>query len=87
MAAKTKKTTEVAADRTERQKALDMALAQIEKQYGKGADRGRRARQNIHRCARRRRQGVEDRTRKRRLREACRIRAFVLPREDNGRNK
>ena len=37
MAAKTKKTTEVAADRTERQKALDMALAQIEKQYGKGS--------------------------------------------------
>ncbi len=39
MAAKTKKTTDIpaAADRTERQKALDMALAQIEKQYGKGS--------------------------------------------------
>ena len=37
MAAKTKKNAEVAADRTERQKALDMALAQIEKQYGKGS--------------------------------------------------
>ncbi len=37
MAAKTKKTTEVNTDRTERQKALDMALAQIEKQYGKGS--------------------------------------------------
>ena len=38
MAAKTKKTTDtVAPDRSERQKALDMALAQIEKQYGKGS--------------------------------------------------
>ena len=37
MAAKSKKTTEVNTDRTERQKALDMALAQIEKQYGKGS--------------------------------------------------
>ncbi len=37
MAAKTKKTAEVATDRSERQKALDMALAQIEKQYGKGS--------------------------------------------------
>ena len=38
MAAKSKKSAEpVAADRTERQKALDMALAQIEKQYGKGS--------------------------------------------------
>ena len=37
MAAKTKKTAEVASERTERQKALDMALAQIEKQYGKGS--------------------------------------------------
>ena len=32
-----KKTETVAGDRTERQKALDMALAQIEKQYGKGS--------------------------------------------------
>ena len=37
MAAKSKKNTEVTTDRTERQKALDMALAQIEKQYGKGS--------------------------------------------------
>lgn len=39
MAAKTDKSkkAEAAADRTERQKALDMALAQIEKQYGKGS--------------------------------------------------
>ena len=39
MAAKAdkKKTTEAAADRSERQKALDMAMAQIEKQYGKGS--------------------------------------------------
>ena len=37
MAAKAKKSTEVNNDRTERQKALDMALAQIEKQYGKGS--------------------------------------------------
>ena len=39
MAAKTdkKKTTEAASDRSERQKALDMAMAQIEKQYGKGS--------------------------------------------------
>ena len=37
MAAKTKKAAEVATDRSERQKALDMALAQIEKQYGKGS--------------------------------------------------
>ncbi len=34
---KTKKGTEPAVDRSERQKALDMALAQIEKQYGKGS--------------------------------------------------
>ena len=38
MAAKAdKKKTEAVADRSERQKALDMALAQIEKQYGKGS--------------------------------------------------
>ena len=37
MAAKSKKNAEVTTDRTERQKALDMALAQIEKQYGKGS--------------------------------------------------
>ena len=38
MAAKSKKAADTgAADRTERQKALDMALAQIEKQYGKGS--------------------------------------------------
>ena len=39
MAAKAdkKKMTEVATDRSERQKALDMAMAQIEKQYGKGS--------------------------------------------------
>ena len=39
MAAKAdkKKMTEVAADRSERQKALEMAMAQIEKQYGKGS--------------------------------------------------
>ena len=38
MAAKTKKTADTAApDRSERQKALDAALAQIEKQYGKGS--------------------------------------------------
>ncbi|MBQ1203592.1 MAG: recombinase RecA [Clostridia bacterium] len=38
MAAKAKKTTDApAAERSERQKALDMALAQIEKQYGKGS--------------------------------------------------
>ena len=37
MAAKAKKSPEVNNDRTERQKALDMALAQIEKQYGKGS--------------------------------------------------
>ena len=38
MAAKTKKTDATATvDRSERQKALDMALAQIEKQYGKGS--------------------------------------------------
>ena len=39
MAAKAdkKKTAEVSADRSERQKALDMAMAQIEKQYGKGS--------------------------------------------------
>ncbi|MBQ9859693.1 MAG: recombinase RecA [Clostridia bacterium] len=34
---KSKKGAEVAADRSERQKALDAALAQIEKQYGKGS--------------------------------------------------
>ena len=34
---KTKKAAEATADRSERQKALDMALAQIEKQYGKGS--------------------------------------------------
>ncbi len=38
MAAKSKKAVDTGAtDRTERQKALDMALAQIEKQYGKGS--------------------------------------------------
>ncbi len=39
MAAKAdkKKATEATTDRSERQKALDMALAQIEKQYGKGS--------------------------------------------------
>ncbi len=38
MAAKAdKKKTEVTAERSERQRALDMALAQIEKQYGKGS--------------------------------------------------
>ena len=39
MAAKAdkKKTTEAASGRSERQKALDMAMAQIEKQYGKGS--------------------------------------------------
>ena len=39
MAAKAdkKKMTEVATDRSERQKALEMAMAQIEKQYGKGS--------------------------------------------------
>ncbi len=38
MAAKSKKTADTpAVDRSERQKALDMALAQIEKQYGKGS--------------------------------------------------
>ena len=38
MAAKAdKKKTEATAERSERQKALDMALAQIEKQYGKGS--------------------------------------------------
>ena len=39
MAAKAdkKKTTEAVADRSERQKALEMAMAQIEKQYGKGS--------------------------------------------------
>ncbi len=34
---KTKKAAETVIDRSERQKALDMALAQIEKQYGKGS--------------------------------------------------
>ena len=34
---KSKKAAEVTTDRSERQKALDMALAQIEKQYGKGS--------------------------------------------------
>ena len=39
MAAKAdkKKTTEAVSDRSERQKALEMAMAQIEKQYGKGS--------------------------------------------------
>ena len=39
MAAKADKSkkTEVDTDRSERQKALDMAMAQIEKQYGKGS--------------------------------------------------
>ena len=38
MATKAKKTSDApATDRSERQKALDMALAQIEKQYGKGS--------------------------------------------------
>jgi len=36
-AEKTKKSAEAASDRSERQKALDAALAQIEKQYGKGS--------------------------------------------------
>ena len=39
MAAKAdkKKSTEAVSDRSERQKALEMAMAQIEKQYGKGS--------------------------------------------------